>query len=130
MYSSEHEEQPNVVSNTVHVYDRTRTADAHREPFVVTKGRPVANSLPPSFSIPYKDMWPVTIVTPEGERLIISTGTFDALITSSLRLDTTMDASVGGIMPSFLLVSAEHSKAAKIFSDQVSVDVDLKYAGS
>ncbi|KAF9273476.1 hypothetical protein BGZ68_001486 [Mortierella alpina] len=116
-----------IIANTVEVYGRTRMVDAHREPFVVRKGRPVANSLPPSVNITYKDVWPVTVMAPEGERLIIGTGTH---ISSSVRLDVKMEASVGGTTPSFLLTNAEHSKATKIFLDQESVEAGLKLAGN
>ncbi|KAG0307839.1 hypothetical protein BGZ99_001352 [Dissophora globulifera] len=117
-----------IVANTVEVYGRTRMVDAHREPFTVRKGHPVTNSLPPSMNIPYKDVWPTTISAPEGERLVIGTGSFDALITSSLRLDSRIEACVGGITTSFSLPNAEHSKLTKIFLDQESVDSGLKLA--
>ncbi|CAO3566087.1 unnamed protein product [Mortierella alpina] len=119
-----------ILANTVEVYGRTRMVDAHREPFIVRKGCPVANSLPPSVNTSYKEVWPLTVVAPEGERLVIGTGTFDDLITSSLRLDDKVEASVGGIIPSFLLTGAEQSKATKIFLDQESLDVGLNLAGN
>ena len=45
-----------VIANTIEVYGRTRLVDAHREPFIVRKGQPVANSLPPSIKTPYKNV--------------------------------------------------------------------------
>ncbi|KAI8595384.1 hypothetical protein EDD21DRAFT_43810 [Dissophora ornata] len=43
-----------IIANTIEVYGRTKLVDAHREPFVVRKGQPVANSLPPSIKTLYK----------------------------------------------------------------------------
>ncbi|KAG0282240.1 hypothetical protein BGZ96_000713 [Linnemannia gamsii] len=117
-----------IIANTIEVYGRTRLVDAHREPFVVRKGQPVANSLPPSIKTPYKNVWPTTVSAQDGERLIIGTLSFDALITSSLRLDTRMNTSVGCATPSFLLSSTSHSLATKIFLDQESLDDGLQLA--
>ncbi|KAH7044401.1 hypothetical protein BKA57DRAFT_469559 [Linnemannia elongata] len=111
-----------IIVNTVETYGRTKLVDAHREPFVVRKGQPVANSLPPSIKTPYKNVWPTTVPAQDGERLIIGTLSFDALITSSLRLDTRMSASVGCSTPSFLLSSARHSLATRIYLDQESLE--------
>ncbi|KAG0043229.1 hypothetical protein BGZ89_006530, partial [Linnemannia elongata] len=117
-----------VIANTIEVYGRTRLVDAHREPFIVRKGQPVANSLPPSIKTPYKNVWPTTVSALDGERLIIGTLSFDALVTSSLRLDTRMNANVGCATPSFLLCSTSHSLATKIFLDQESLDDGLQFA--
>ncbi|KAG0254088.1 hypothetical protein BGZ95_006138, partial [Linnemannia exigua] len=117
-----------IIANTIEVYGRTRLVDAHREPFVVRKGLPVANSLPPSIKMPYKNVWPTTVSAQDGERLVIGTLSFDALITSSLRLDTRMNISVGCATPSFLLSSTSHSLATKIFLDQESLDDGLQLA--
>ncbi|KAF9986451.1 hypothetical protein BGZ75_001800 [Mortierella antarctica] len=78
--------------------------------------------------IPYKSVWPLTIMAPEGERLVIGTSSFDALVTSSLRLDTKMKPSVGGITPSFILSSAKHSLATRIFLDEESLIDGLRLA--
>ncbi|KAK5797110.1 hypothetical protein F5H01DRAFT_385294 [Linnemannia elongata] len=117
-----------IIVNTVETYGRTKLVDAHREPFVVRKGQPVANSLPPSIKTPYKNVWPTTVPAQDGERLIIGTLSFDALITSSLRLDTRMSASVGCSTPSFLLSSTSHSLATRIYLDQESLDDGLRLA--
>jgi hypothetical protein len=117
-----------IIANMIEVYGRTRLVGAHREPFIVRKGQPVANSLPPSIKTSYKNGWPTTVSAQDGERLIIGTLSFDALVTSSLRLDTRMNASVGCATPSFLLPSTSHSLAAKIFLDQESLDDGLQLA--
>ena len=83
-----------IMANTVETYGRTRPVDAHREPFAVKKGMPIPTSLPPSTNTRYKDVWPLTIAASEGERLVIGTQSFNALITSSLRLDSEAPATV------------------------------------
>ncbi|KAK3830570.1 MAG: hypothetical protein JOS17DRAFT_746772 [Linnemannia elongata] len=117
-----------VIANTVEVFGRTKLVDVHRESFVVRKGQPVATSLPPSTRTPYLNVWPKTLSSPEGERLVIGTRSFNALITSSLRLDTKMEASVGGTTLSFLLSSTQDSLATKIFLDAESVHAALELA--
>ncbi|KAF9949415.1 hypothetical protein BGZ70_001796 [Mortierella alpina] len=117
-----------VIANTIEVYGRTKLVDAHREPFVVRKDKPVATSLPPSFKTPYSNVWPVTIMSPEGERLVLGTSSFDALVTSSLRLDAHMRPSVGGTTSSFVLSSAKDSLATRIFLDEESLTVGLQLA--
>ncbi|KAK3834550.1 MAG: hypothetical protein J3R72DRAFT_452106 [Linnemannia gamsii] len=117
-----------VMANTIEVYGRTKMVDVHRESFVVRKGQPVATSLPPSMRTPYLNVWPKTLSSPEGERLVIGTRSFNALVTSSLRLDTKMEASVGGTTLSFLLSSTHDSLATKIFLDAESVRAALELA--
>ncbi|KAF9084641.1 hypothetical protein BGX27_003738 [Mortierella sp. AM989] len=117
-----------VIANTVEAFGRTKMVDVHRESFVVRKGCPVATSLPPPTRTPYRNVWPKTLSSPEGERLVIGTRSFNALITSSLRLDARMDASVGGTTLSFQLASTQDSLATKIFLDAESVRVALDIA--
>ncbi|KAG0252153.1 hypothetical protein BGZ95_006707, partial [Linnemannia exigua] len=62
-----------VILNTIEVYGRMKIMDSHRDSFAVRKDRPVANSLPPPIQTPYKRVWPLTIMAPEGERLTIGT---------------------------------------------------------
>ncbi|KAF9922698.1 hypothetical protein BGZ65_009399, partial [Modicella reniformis] len=119
-----------IVINTVEVYGRLKTLDAHREQSVVRKGIPVASSLPPPFRTPYKNVWPLTIHSQEGDRLVIGTLSFNALVTSSLRLDTKMDASVGEHTLPFLLSDPAHSLRTRIFLDYDSVETGLRLAAS
>ncbi|KAG0256505.1 hypothetical protein BGZ95_005478 [Linnemannia exigua] len=102
----------------------------HREPFVVQKGQPGTTSLPPSIKTPYKKVWHITVPTIEGKRLIIGTKSFDALITSSLRLDKEVETCIGASTPSFVLTDASHSLAAKIFLDTEHLEMGLKMAES
>ncbi|KAG0009181.1 hypothetical protein BGZ81_003593, partial [Podila clonocystis] len=117
-----------VITNTVEAYGRQKTVDIHREPFVVQKGQPVTTSLPPSIKTPYKKVWPVTVPTIEGKRLIIGTKSFDALITSSLRLDKAVEPSIGASTPSFVLTDTGHSLATKIFIDAEHLEIGLRMA--
>ncbi|KAF9925600.1 hypothetical protein FBU30_004653 [Linnemannia zychae] len=71
---------------------------------------------------------PTTVSAQDGERLIIGTLSFDALVTSSLRLDTRMNASIGCATSSFLLSNTGYSLATKIFLDQESLDDGLRLA--
>lgn len=69
-----------------------------------------------------------TVPAQDGEWLIIGTLSSDALITSSLRLDARMSASVGCSTPSFLLSSTNHSLATRRYLDQESLDDGLRLA--
>jgi hypothetical protein len=117
-----------VIANTVEVYGRQKTVDIHREPFVVQKGHPVTTSLPPPIKTRYEKVWPVTLPTIDGKRLVIGTNSFDALITSSLRLDTRMDPSIGASTPSFSLNDSAQSLDTKIFLDKQQLELGLKIA--
>jgi predicted RNA-binding Zn-ribbon protein involved in translation (DUF1610 family) len=117
-----------IMANTVESYGRQKTVDIHREPFVVQKGHPATTSLPPSIKTPYKKVWPVTLPTIEGKRLIIGTKSFDALITSSLRLDKVVEPSIGASTPSFVLSDTSSSLATKIFLDAEHLEIGLKMA--
>ncbi|KAG0337367.1 hypothetical protein BG004_007672, partial [Podila humilis] len=117
-----------VIANTVEPYGRQKTVDIHREPFVVQKGQPVTTSLPPSIKTLYRKVWPVTVLTIDGKRLVIGTKSFDALITSSLRLDKVMESCIGASTPSFVLTETSHSLATKIFLDAEHLEIGLKMA--
>lgn len=61
----------------------------------------------------------------DGTKLVIGTKTFNALVTSSLRIDPNVHShstpSIGSITCSFMLISLEYSKATKIYLDDTSV---------
>lgn len=62
--------------------------DAHREPFGVVKGKATSTSFPPmSEEIRYTKVWSLTLHSNEGQKFILGTLCFNALITSSTRLD-------------------------------------------
>ncbi|KAF8937543.1 hypothetical protein BGZ58_002503 [Dissophora ornata] len=118
-----------VIANTVEVYGRTKMVDIHRESFVVQKGQPLETSLPPSMKTPYLNVWPKTLSSREGvKQLLLGTRSFNALVTSSLRLDTKRKASIGASTLSFLLSSIQDSLATKIYLDVESVRAALSLA--
>ncbi|OAQ34656.1 hypothetical protein K457DRAFT_121274 [Linnemannia elongata AG-77] len=119
-----------VIANTVEAYGRQKTVDIHREPFVVQKDHPATASLPPSIKTSYRKVWPVTVPTIVGKRLIIGTKSFDALITSSLRFDKVVEPCIGASTPSLVLTDGSHSLATKIFLDTEHLEIGLKMAES
>lgn len=88
----------------------------------------MTTSLPPSIEIPYKKVWPVTLPTIEGKWFVIGTKSFDALITSSLRLDKEIELSISASTPSFVLTDSAHSLATRLFLDKEQLEIGLKMA--
>ncbi|KAK3808892.1 MAG: hypothetical protein J3R72DRAFT_451033 [Linnemannia gamsii] len=117
-----------IMCNTVEVYGRKPSVDAHRERVIVKKGVASKTSLPPFTQTRYRDVWPLTLPSSGGEQLLLGTQSFNGLITSSLRLDSKERASVGGSTSSFQLSSALHSAATRIFLDKEAVKVALQTA--
>jgi hypothetical protein len=63
----------------------------------------------------YKNVYPTTITDADGTKLVIGTKTFNALITSSLRLDAPFSPEVGPSVMSFDLNGSSKAKATTIF---------------
>ncbi|KAI9306974.1 hypothetical protein BJ944DRAFT_144408, partial [Cunninghamella echinulata] len=116
-----------VVINTIEVYGRKNTVDIHREGFGTEKGFSISSSLPPS-KTRYPNIWPTTITNNDGAKLVIGTKTFNALITSSLRIDTKMEPSIGAKTLSFVLNNDQLSLATRIFLDKNSIEMAIKLA--
>ncbi|KAF9948276.1 hypothetical protein BGZ70_002278 [Mortierella alpina] len=116
-----------VLNNTVEMYGRKQSIDSHRERFVVKKGTASRTSIPPANSR-YKDLWPLTLQDPEGDKLVLGTHSFSLLVTSSIRLDVKGCVSVGGATSSFRLQSHQESFATRIFLDQESIATGLMIA--
>ncbi|KAF9579966.1 hypothetical protein BGW38_003563, partial [Lunasporangiospora selenospora] len=113
-----------VLANTVEVYGRTSMVDAHCEPFGLKKGVAIRTSHPRPSAAFYKDVWPSTMFSAtEGERLVIGTQSFDALVTSSIRLDVRDQGSVGAVTGNFRLTSEAESTATRIYLDKESLDM-------
>lgn len=114
-----------IMANTVEAYGRGKSVDVHREPFGVVKGVPVETSLPPANGYLYHDVWPTTISTKDGQKLVIGTQSCNLLVTSSLRLDnadkTTSRAYIGATTINFVLDNKVASKNCMIFLDMESV---------
>lgn len=115
-----------IINNTVEVYGRKKSVDAHRERFSVKKGVATQTSLPPARETRYKDIWPLTIPDADGERLLLGTHSFNALVTSSLRLDLNEPGSIGGRTSSFRLLTSEDSAATRIYLDKESITAGIK----
>ncbi|KAF9897581.1 hypothetical protein BX616_005323, partial [Lobosporangium transversale] len=110
-----------VMANTVEVYSRNRELDAHRENKRPVKGEAPRTSIPPPTGLFYDGVMPITVSSPDGERLVIGTQSCNFLVTSILRLDTVKLPSLGGTAVSFRLAQESDSKAARIYLDQESV---------
>ncbi|KAG0175669.1 hypothetical protein DFQ28_008272 [Apophysomyces sp. BC1034] len=89
-----------IIINTVEMCGRSRSKDVHRENFVNIKGVPIPSSLPPVDS-KYCNTWATLLTDSDGKKLVIGSKEMDALVTSSLRLDTMLGASVGGTTINF-----------------------------
>lgn len=100
--------------NCVEVYGRRRTLDAHRESFRTKNGGLMNTSIPPE-DTKYKDVYPITITDADGAKLVIGTKVFNALITSSMRLDGSFEPEVGPGVKSFQLNNSPEAKATTIF---------------
>ncbi|KAF9409903.1 hypothetical protein BGZ76_005597 [Entomortierella beljakovae] len=111
-----------VIANSIEVYGRTKQTDVHREHFSIKKNKAIQTSLPPKINIPYDGVWPMTLGSWDGEKLVIGTRIFNALVTSSMRLDLMEQASVGGITVTFPLRNFQSSKSTRIYLDNKSIE--------
>ncbi|KAF9080134.1 hypothetical protein BGX27_005702, partial [Mortierella sp. AM989] len=68
------------------------------------------------------------ISTRDGEKLVIGSQSFNALVTSSFRLDSKDKPSLGGSTTSLVLKDSKNSLATKVFLDQESVNGALMIA--
>ncbi|ORZ12371.1 hypothetical protein BCR42DRAFT_453705 [Absidia repens] len=103
-----------LVVNTVEVYGRQRTIDSHRECFKEFKNKSPTSSLPPPTSR-YPFVWPTSLDDDDGRKLVIGTKVFNALVTSSLRLDTDLPPEVGPGTCQFILDDYQQSKSTRLF---------------
>jgi hypothetical protein len=109
-----------VILNCVEVYGRTKSVDHHREPFGLIKGVPTRTSLPEE-DTRYPNVLPLTVNDVDGAKLVIGTQTFNALVTSSLRIDANANPIIGATTCSFMLPNKEDSKTTKIYLDGESL---------
>ncbi|KAI8060812.1 hypothetical protein BC940DRAFT_311159 [Gongronella butleri] len=121
-----------IMVNTVEVYARKKTVDVHREPFGTRKQVTMATSLPPPIKLPHAQVWPTTLASPDGQKLVIGTLSLDALISSCIRLDPTINTqpSVGAITSIFTLKTLKESLATRVYVDQESIERALKLASN
>jgi hypothetical protein len=117
-----------IVINCVEIYGRTKTVDSHRESFRCKKGLPLHLSSLPPHNCRYKKIWTTTVSDNDGKKLIIGTKTFNALVTSSLRLDTVVLPDIGPSTTNFMLEGQLESMEAKIFINRESLNEAIKLA--
>ncbi|KAI8068328.1 hypothetical protein BC940DRAFT_318980 [Gongronella butleri] len=101
-----------IVANTIEVYGRKRNVDSHHESY--KSNRATRSSLPPT-TTRYANVWPLTISDGDGKKLIIGTKSFNALVTSSLRVDAENSPDVGPTTAAFILDTDADSLATRIF---------------
>lgn len=106
------------ILNTIEVYGRTKPVDVFSEPFGKIKGSAQTTSMPPTaIHTRYPGLWPTTLMSSEGSKLVIGTKVSNVLVTSSMRLDTVETPSVGGITINFTIPCPKDSLNCKIFLD-------------
>ncbi|KAI8970106.1 hypothetical protein BDF20DRAFT_826052 [Mycotypha africana] len=74
----------------------------------------MCTSIPPE-DTKYKNIYPTIITDADGTKLVIGTKTFNALITSSLRLDASFNPEVGPSVRFFDLNDSSKAKTTTIF---------------
>ncbi|ORX57490.1 hypothetical protein DM01DRAFT_1406052 [Hesseltinella vesiculosa] len=110
-----------ILVNTVEVYGRTRNVDSHHELFRVNHRLTPPTSLPP-VTTRYPRIWPMTLKDMDGVKLIIGTKSFNALVTSSVRVDTDEIPDLGPTTSSFLIDNPAESLGARLFVMRKSVE--------
>ncbi|KAL9556749.1 hypothetical protein MBANPS3_001730 [Mucor bainieri] len=91
-----------IMINSLEVYGRTNSVDAHSESFQPVKSQAVATSVLPQGSH-YPGLFPITLSTADGQKLIMGTHISDLLVTSLTRLDIQSSTSVKAICRHFAL---------------------------
>ncbi|KAF9582548.1 hypothetical protein BGW38_000073 [Lunasporangiospora selenospora] len=120
-----------IIANAVEMYGRESTVDIHHNSFGLRSGQSMTTPPPAATKTPYKKVRPVTLSTLDGgSRLIIETTSFNALITSSLRLDKVVKPSIGVSTPSFKLINKGDVLATRIYLDARNLQTGLKMAGN
>lgn len=115
-----------ILVNCIEVYGRKKNIDVHCEPFPVSKEFATKTSIPGSHKNRYVGVYPTTMHSIDGERLVIGTHTMNALVTSSIRIDQKEKPSVGGKTLSFLVEDETSSFNTRIYLDQESIDRALE----
>jgi hypothetical protein len=110
-----------ITVNALEVYGRSKSVDAHHERYHNNNnaGLPNTASLPPILT-KYKNSWVTTSYQDNSLKLLFATKTFNALVTSSYRIDGKFDAEVGPSTVSFRL--DEMSKYENAMTTQVYID--------
>ncbi|KAG2199771.1 hypothetical protein INT46_009012 [Mucor plumbeus] len=107
---------------------RKRSIDIHREPFGTKKQSTVPTSLPPPVVSRYDNVYPITLNSQHGPKLVIGTQTMNYLVTSFVRLDKEEKPSVGAVSTSFKLEKLEESLSTRIYIDEYALNKAMKLA--
>ncbi|KAI7901761.1 uncharacterized protein BX663DRAFT_513961 [Cokeromyces recurvatus] len=114
-------------SNMKQPSGRTKSTDIHRELFGAKKQSSVKTSLPPPIITKYNNIWPTTMHSNDGEKLVIGTLSCNILVTSSIRIDKAEKPVVGATMHMDLNQRYD-SLSISIYLDKQSVDRALALA--
>ncbi|KAG0162664.1 hypothetical protein DFQ28_000919, partial [Apophysomyces sp. BC1034] len=115
-----------VMINTIEVYGRSNLVDAHHERCINKKGITAPSTNPPVDSR-YRHIWVLTVTDSDGTKLNIGTKTFDALVTSSIRLDEKHKPELGPTTSKFI-VGETHGRQIQIFLDASNYKLATKSA--
>lgn len=102
--------------NTVELYGRSSLVDAHHERCLNKRGIPAVSTNPPTSSR-YKGIWAISVKDNDGTKLSIATKSFNALVTSSIRLDTKHAAELGPTTSKFD-IDTKHGRDIQIFFNE------------
>lgn len=116
-----------VIVNSVEIYGRQRVLDSHRESFRVKLDTTSPTSLPPHKCY-YANVWPTTLLDADGKKLLVGSKTFNALITSSLRIDKELEPDVGATTSRFVLENHQESLETHIYLKESAWDAAKKLA--
>ncbi|ORX46299.1 hypothetical protein DM01DRAFT_1364442 [Hesseltinella vesiculosa] len=97
-----------VIVNSIEVFGRRRSLDAHRESFRVKKETMAPTSLPPE-TTRYRNVWPTSYNDVDGLKLVIGTKIFSALVASSLRIDIDNKPDIGPVTSNIILNTYERA---------------------
>ncbi|KAG0164511.1 hypothetical protein DFQ30_009850 [Apophysomyces sp. BC1015] len=121
--------QENAATKLTDFYMR-KSVDTHCEPSGLKKQTAIPTSLPPPIPTRHENVWPMTLETLDGPKLVVGTLSFNALVTSSTRLDQSVKPSIGAVTTNFMLSQLGDSLATVIYVDQESARKAIALAGN
>ncbi|KAI9260386.1 hypothetical protein EDC94DRAFT_674112, partial [Helicostylum pulchrum] len=109
--------------NMVEVYGRNKSVDAHHERYMDNSKTGIQVSTLPPVVTKYKNFWATTTIQDNSVKLHFASKTFNALVTSSYRMDGKHEAEVGLSTTSFRLDNMStfrNSATSQIYIDLAS----------
>lgn len=103
--------------NAIEIYGRIKHVDTHRESFGKLKENVKPTSLPLPTKTMYPNVWPLSMQSYHGLKLVIGTQVSNMLVNSCICLDTRKPSYVGYYTLDFVLSSTRDSLSTKIFLD-------------